>query len=117
MSADPTQNPAQSSAQNPARAREGARWVAPLAWSSVALEGFDLVVLGVVLSPMLRDGVWGLTPNTGALISSVGLVGVMVGAIAIGAITDIIGRRRALLYTVTGFSVLTLLCAEGTDPL
>ncbi len=90
--------------------------MAPLAWSSVALEGFDLVVLGVVLSPMLRDGVWGLTPNTGALISSVGLVGVMVGAIAVGTVTDIIGRRWAMLYTVTGFSVLTLLCAVAPDP-
>jgi MFS transporter, AAHS family, benzoate transport protein len=108
MSADP--------AQNPIQAREHAGWVAPLAWSSVALEGFDLVVLGVVLSPMLRDGVWGLTPNTGALISSVGLVGVMVGAIAIGTVTDIIGRRRAMLYTVIGFSVLTLLCAVAPDP-
>jgi MFS family permease len=82
----------------------------------VALEGFDLVVLGVVLSPMLRDGVWGLTPNAGALISSVGLVGVMVGAIAIGTVTDIIGRRRTMLITVTGFSVLTLLCAFAPDP-
>jgi MFS family permease len=82
----------------------------------VALEGFDLVVLGVVLSPMLRDGVWGLTPNAGALISSVGLVGVMVGAIAIGTVTDIIGRRRTMLITVTGFSVLTLLCALAPDP-
>src|SRR5918997_1961595 len=108
MSADP--------AQNPVQAREHAGWVAPLAWSSVALEGFDLVVLGVVLSPMLRDGVWGLTPNVGALISSVGLVGVMVGAIAIGTITDIIGRRRTMLFTVTGFSVLTLLCAVAPDP-
>jgi MFS family permease len=90
--------------------------VAPLAWASVALEGFDLVVLGVVLSPMLRDGVWGLTPNTGALISSAGLVGVMVGAIAIGTITDVIGRRRTMIYTVTGFSVLTLLCAFAPDP-
>src|SRR5690606_6521800 len=116
MSADPTQNPAQNSAQNPARAREGARWVAPLAWSSVALEGFDLVVLGVVLSPMLRDGGWGLTPTRGALVSAVGLVGGVVGAVAIGAVTDIIGRRRALLYTVTGFSVLTLLCAVAPDP-
>jgi MFS transporter, AAHS family, benzoate transport protein len=108
MSADPTQNPTET--------RERAGWVAPLAWSSVALEGFDLVVLGVVLSPMLRDGVWGLTPNTGALISSVGLVGVMVGAITIGTITDIIGRRRTMLFTVTGFSVLTLLCAVAPDP-
>jgi MFS family permease len=107
MSADPAQNPVQIA---------HARWVAPLAWSSVALEGFDLVVLGVVLSPMLRDGVWGLTPNAGALISSAGLVGVMVGAIAIGTVTDVIGRRRAMLYTVTGFSVLTLLCAVAPDP-
>jgi MFS transporter, AAHS family, benzoate transport protein len=108
MSADPVQNPAET--------RDRAGWVAPLAWSSVALEGFDLVVLGVVLSPMLRDGVWGLTPNTGALISSVGLVGVMVGAITIGTVTDIIGRRRTMLFTVTGFSVLTLLCALAPDP-
>jgi MFS family permease len=107
MSADPAQNPVQVA---------HARWVAPLAWSSVALEGFDLVVLGVVLSPMLRDGVWGLTPNAGALISSAGLVGVMVGAIAIGTVTDVIGRRRAMLYTVIGFSVLTLLCAVAPDP-
>lgn len=113
MSADPAQNPA---AQSSSESRERAGWVAPLAWASVALEGFDLVVLGVVLSPMLRDGVWGLTPNTGALISSAGLVGVMVGAIAIGTITDVIGRRRTMIYTVTGFSVLTLLCAFAPDP-
>jgi AAHS family benzoate transporter-like MFS transporter len=108
MSADPAQNPTEQ------RGRAG--WVAPLAWASVALEGFDLVVLGVVLSPMLRDGVWGLTPNAGALISSAGLVGVMVGAIAIGTVSDIIGRRRTMLFTVLGFSVLTLLCAVAPDP-
>jgi AAHS family benzoate transporter-like MFS transporter len=108
MSADP--------AQNPTGTRERVPWVAPLAWSSVALEGFDLVVLGVVLPPMLDGGVWGLTPNTGALITSVGLVGVMIGAIAIGTITDVIGRRRTMLFTVLGFSVLTLLCAVAPDP-
>jgi AAHS family benzoate transporter-like MFS transporter len=93
-----------------------ARWVAPLAWSAVALEGYDLVVLGVVLSPMLRDGVWGLNPATASVISSVGLVGVMVGALTIGTVTDIIGRRRTLLLTVIGFSVLTLLCAVAPNP-
>jgi MFS family permease len=102
--------------QNPTEARDRAGWVAPLAWSAVALEGFDLVVLGVVLSPMLRDGVWGLTPATGSLISVAGLVGVMVGAIAIGTVTDVIGRRRTMLLTVAGFSVLTLLCAFAPDP-
>jgi MFS family permease len=109
MAADPAQNPTGQ------RERRDS-WVAPLAWSAVALEGFDLVVLGVVLSPMLRDGVWGLTPATASVISAVGLVGVMVGAIAIGTVTDIIGRRRTMLLTVVGFSVLTLLCAAAPDP-
>ena len=59
----------------------------------VALEGFALVVLGVVLPSLLKEPTWGLTPNTGALISTVGLLGVMVGAMAVGAISDIIGRR------------------------
>jgi MFS transporter, AAHS family, benzoate transport protein len=108
MAADP--------AQSPTEHRDRAGWVAPLAWSAVALEGFDLVVLGVVLSPMLRDGVWGLTPATGSLISVAGLVGVMVGAITIGTVTDVIGRRKTMLLTVVGFSVLTLLCAAAPDP-
>jgi AAHS family benzoate transporter-like MFS transporter len=121
MSADSASNPrpdpgsSQATAPADPRARH-ARWVAPLAWSAVALEGYDLVVLGVVLSPMLRDGVWGLTPATGAVISSVGLVGVMVGALTIGAVTDIIGRRRTMLLTVIGFSVFTLLCAVAPNP-
>jgi MFS transporter, AAHS family, benzoate transport protein len=109
MSADPLLNPT-----DPRERHAG--WVAPLCWSAVALEGFDLVVLGVVLSPMLRDGVWGLTPNTGSLITVVGLVGVMVGALTIGAVTDVIGRRRTLLLTVVGFSAFTLLCAFAPNP-
>ncbi|MGH3586072.1 MAG: MFS transporter, partial [Pseudonocardia sp.] len=109
MSADSAPNPAALRHRRPA-------WVAPLCWSSVALEGFDVVVLGVVLSPMLRDGVWGLTPATGSLISITALVGIMVGALTIGAVTDIIGRRRTLLLTVTSFSAFTLLCAAAPDP-
>jgi AAHS family benzoate transporter-like MFS transporter len=105
------------SALNPSDPREGhAGWVAPLCWSAVALEGFDLVVLGVVLPSLLRYPDWGLTPNTASLISVVGLVGVMVGALTIGAVTDIIGRRRTMLLTVVGFSVLTLLCAFAPNP-
>lgn len=91
-------------------------WVAPLCWSAVALEGFDLVVLGVVLPVLLRDPAWGLTPNTASLISVVGLLGVMVGALTVGPLTDIIGRRRGMLITVIGFSVLTLACAVAPDP-
>jgi len=90
--------------------------VAPLCWLAVALEGFDLVVLGVVLPALLKEPSWGLTPNTASLVSVVGLVGVMVGALAVGTISDYIGRRQMMLWTVISFSILTLLCAFAPNP-
>jgi MFS family permease len=90
--------------------------VAPLCWSTIALEGFDLVVLGVVIPSLLKEPSWGLNPGTTALIATVGLVGVMVGALTVGPITDLVGRRRAMIGTVVAFSVLTLACAFAPDP-
>lgn len=95
-------------------ARNG--WVAPLCWSTIALEGFDLVVLGVVIPSLLKEPSWGLNPGSAALIATVGLIGVMVGALVVGPVTDIVGRRRAMIGTVVVFSILTLACAFAPDP-
>ncbi|WP_020660113.1 MFS transporter [Amycolatopsis benzoatilytica] len=97
------------------RARH-ARWVAPLCWTAVALEGFDLVVLGVVLPVLLKDKSWGIDPNSASLITAIGLLGVAIGAFAIGPLSDLFGRRAMMLLTVTSFSVCTLLCAFATGP-
>jgi benzoate transport len=94
-----------------------AGWVAPLCWIAVALEGFDLVVLGVVLPSLLKYDDWGLNPNSASVISVIGLVGVMIGALAAGTVSDLIGRRKAMLWTVISFSALTLLCAFAPNPL
>jgi MFS family permease len=91
-------------------------WVLPLCWAAVALEGFDLVVLGVVLPALLKVPSWGLTPNTASTIASVGLLGVMIGAAAVGTITDLIGRRKTVIWTVILFSILTLACAFAPNP-
>ncbi|MFB4313683.1 MFS transporter [Actinomadura sp. 21ATH] len=90
----------------PARA-----WVLPLCWAAVLLDGFDLVVLGTVLPVLLREHVWDLTPGTASAVTTAGLVGMMIGALVIGAITDVIGRRKALIIAVISFSVFTALCA------
>ncbi|MFD0854165.1 MFS transporter, partial [Actinomadura adrarensis] len=91
---------------HPARA-----WVAPLCWIAVLLDGFDMVVLGTVLPVLLREDIWGMTPGMGSAISTAGLVGMTIGALTIGAITDVIGRRKAMIIAVTSFSVFTALCA------
>ncbi|MFI0352467.1 MFS transporter [Actinomadura sp. 9N407] len=90
----------------PARA-----WVLPLCWAAVLLDGFDLVVLGTVLPVLLREHIWDLTPGTASAVTTAGLVGMMIGALVIGAVTDVIGRRKALIIAVTSFSIFTALCA------
>ncbi|QUH00132.1 aromatic acid/H+ symport family MFS transporter [Saccharopolyspora erythraea] len=91
--------------------RGNVRWVLPLCWTAVLLDGFDLVVLGTVLPVMLDERVWGLTPASASLVSTVGLLGMMVGGLVIGTVTDLVGRRRVLLLAVTSFSLFTALCA------
>ena len=92
------------------------RWVAVLCWVAVALDGFDLVVLGAVTPALLEYEAWGLTaPQVGA-ITSYGLIGMMIGALGIGTLADVIGRRMCILLSVTGFSIFTALLAVAPNP-
>jgi AAHS family benzoate transporter-like MFS transporter len=95
----------------------GRGWVLPLCWSAVLLDGFDLVVLGTVLPVLLRGNVWGLTPGTATVVSTIGLVGMTIGALVLGSVTEVLGRRRALIASVTVFSLCTLLCAVAPSAL
>jgi MFS transporter, AAHS family, benzoate transport protein len=87
-----------------------------LCWVAVALDGFDLVVLGAVTPALLEYEPWGLTPPQVGAITSYGLVGMMIGALGIGTLTDVIGRRKAILISVVVFSVFTGLCALAPSP-
>lgn len=88
-------------------------WVQPLCWSSVVLDGFDLVALAVVFPVLLGGHVWGLTPGSASAIATVGLVGMTVGALLVGTLAETLGRRRALILSVAGFSLFTLLSAAA----
>ncbi|WNV73817.1 aromatic acid/H+ symport family MFS transporter [Geodermatophilus sp. DSM 44513] len=92
------------------RAR-AAEWVAPLCWVAVLLDGFDLVVVGTVIPTLRTPEEWGLSGSGATAVITVGLLGMMVGALTIGTLTDVVGRRRALIGAVAAFSLLTLLCA------
>ena len=92
------------------------RWVVVLCWVAVALDGFDLVVLGAVAPALLEYREWGLTAPQVGVITSYGLVGMLIGALGIGTLADVIGRKRSILISVVGFSVFTALCAVAPTP-
>ncbi|OYD68342.1 MFS transporter [Rhodococcus sp. OK302] len=105
-----------STIERPATRVRAAMWVAPLCWIAVLLDGFDLVVLGAVIPSLREYGDWNLSTSAITIISTFGLVGMTIGALTIGTLTDIIGRRKALIYSVAAFSLLTLLCAVAPNP-
>jgi MFS transporter, AAHS family, benzoate transport protein len=110
VSATPT-----SRTSSPA-AERAAGWVAPLCWVAVLLDGFDLVVVGTVIPSLTSPEEWALTGTGATAVITIGLVGMMIGALTIGTLTDLVGRRKALIGSVTLFSFFTLLCAFAPNP-
>ncbi len=86
-------------------------WPVLLCWVAVALDGFDLVVLGAVIPTLSATGALGFTDASLTTASTLGLVGVGIGAVTIGPLTDRFGRRKALITSIALFSVLTLAIA------
>lgn len=87
------------------------RWPAILCWLAVALEGFDLVVLGAVIPELLATNAIGFTTEAATLVATLSLVGVGLGAASVGPIADRFGRRYTIIVCVLIFSVFTLLVA------
>ena len=83
-------------------------WPIILCWIVVALDGFDLVVLGTVIPTLIDTGTLGFTPGGATAVATAGLVGVGIGALAVGPLTDRYGRRATLITCVALFSVFTI---------
>lgn len=102
----------------PARGRLGRVGLIVLAicWATVIADGYDVVVFGAVLPSLLQEPGWGLTPASAGLIGSMALVGMFIGSMVSGTLTDRFGRRRMLLICLVWFSTLTGLCALAPTP-
>jgi AAHS family benzoate transporter-like MFS transporter len=86
-------------------------WPVVLCWLAVALDGFDLVVIGAVIPTISQSGDLGFTDASLTTASTMGLVGVGIGAVLIGPATDRLGRRVTLISCIAWFSVLTIAVA------
>jgi AAHS family benzoate transporter-like MFS transporter len=100
-----------NSQQAPRPAGATGQWPVLLCWIAVALDGFDLVVLGAVIPTLKESGDLGFTPSSLTMASTVGLIGVGIGAVGVGPLTDRFGRRVTLISSIALFSMLTLAVA------
>jgi MFS transporter, AAHS family, 2,5-dihydroxybenzoate transporter len=80
-------------------------------WLLVVFDGYDLIVYGTVQSSLINDTGWGLTKATAGTVGSMAFLGMMIGAIFAGRMSDTFGRRRTILGCAVVFSAFTILCA------
>ncbi|MFJ3951945.1 MFS transporter [Streptomyces sp. Je 1-4] len=95
------------------------RSVAPvlaLCWLAVFFDGMDVNVYGAVMPYMLDDPGLGLTPGAAGAIGSWTTLGMLIGALATGTLTDWLGRRPVLVASVLVFSAGSAVCALAGAP-
>lgn len=83
-------------------------WTVALCWITVMLEGYDLVVLGAIIPTLLDTDYLGFTAGDATTVATLSLVGVAVGAISVGPLSDRFGRRKLLIGSVVLFSLFTI---------
>ncbi|WP_412076224.1 MFS transporter [Streptomyces xanthophaeus] len=95
--------------------RARARTVIALCFAVLVFDGYDLIVYGAVLPELLQHEPWALTPAQAGAIGSYAAAGMLVGALAAGALTGLVGRRRIMLLGVAWFSLSMAACALATS--
>ncbi len=74
-----------------------------------AMDGFDLLILGFMLSAISAD--LHLTPTQAGSLVTWTLIGAVAGGLIFGALSDIYGRIRVLTWTIVMFALFTGMCA------
>ncbi|WP_033295852.1 MFS transporter [Amycolatopsis jejuensis] len=94
-----------------------ARWVLAICCATVIFDGYDLITFGAVVPSLLHYEPWHLNAAEIGRIGSLALVGMLIGALVVGTLTDLAGRRRIMLLCLVWFSVAMPLTGLAPDPL
>ncbi len=90
------------------------RKVTLLSAAGMFLDGYDVTVIAVALPVLTKQ--WNITSQlmSGALASSA-IVGMLVGALVFGRLTDRLGRKKMYLVNLIGFVLFAVLTAASQD--
>ena len=92
----------------PSNATTGARtglWVVAICFVTIIFDGYDLIVYGAVVPSLLKHPDWHLTASQAGAIGSYALTGMVIGTLLVGALTDIVGRRKIMVASIIWFSL------------
>ena len=98
------------------RPRRSAAVVILLCFVAIVFDGYDLIVYGAIVPSLLAYEPWGLTPVQTGAYGSYALAGMFIGAIVVGYLTDVVGRRKVLLASISMFSLLMVATAFAPSP-
>jgi MFS transporter, AAHS family, benzoate transport protein len=87
-----------------------------LCWFAMLADGYDLGIYGAVLPSLMEYKDWSMTPAQAGAIGSYALMGMLIGAVCVGTVTDMIGRKLTLIFCVSVFSISMCLVALSTSP-
>lgn len=85
-----------------------------LATAGKFFEGLVVFMTGVALPLMVKE--FGLTPVEKGIVSAAPLAGIMVGAITLGGLADIYGRRRMFVVEMLVFTIFLVGLAVAPGP-
>ncbi|QJY46080.1 MFS transporter [Pseudonocardia broussonetiae] len=77
----------------------------------MTFEGYDVIAFGASVPLLLADATWGVDIAQAGLLGALTPVGMLLGAVVVGLLTDRLGRRRLILVSTAVFSVAMVLCA------
>lgn len=90
--------------------------VTVLCWMAVVADGFDLIVYGSVLPTLASEPGWYIGAEGLSVIGALTFLGMLIGAIATGQLSDRVGRRLPLLGCLVWFSLCMIASALAGSP-